>query len=127
MIALILSVLGSFAQQNIVWFRTTEFSWKQKNEYGSWTNWSDWEPSNIKVKFDLSKDQVFIYSSSIQIYTIIHEEESPYDDSGTQIKFRVVDQDDDYGHLRLRQENNGNSQIYIDFSNIKWVYNVRRL
>ena len=126
-LALILCTLGSFAQStSILWFRTTEFAWKQK-EYGVWSDWTDWEKSNMKVKFDLNRDQIVIFSPNIQIYNVLSIEEPPYDPNGQQVKYRVIDQDDDFGYIRLRIENNGNSQIYVDFANIKWVYNVVRL
>lgn len=125
-LALILCALGSFAQSNVIWFRTTEFAWKQK-EYGVWSDWTDWEDSNMKVKFDLNKDQIIIYSPIIQVYTVLGVDEPPYDSGGQQVKYRVIDQDYDRGHVRLRIENNGNSQIYIDFADLKWVYNVIRI
>lgn len=127
-LALILSVLGSYAQQqSTLWFRTTEFAWKYMNEYGRWTDWSDWEKSNMKVKIDLNRDQIVIFSSEVQIYTVLSVEEPPYDSSGQQVKYRVIDQEDDYGHVRLRVTDNGNCQIYVDFADLKWVYNVVRI
>lgn len=66
-LALVLCTLGIFAQSSILWFRTTEFAWKQK-EYGVWSELSDWENSNMKVKFDLNKDQIVIFSPNVQIY-----------------------------------------------------------
>lgn len=125
-LALVFCSLGTFAQSGIFWFRTTEFAWKQK-EYGVWSDWTDWEKSNMKVKFDLNRDQIIIFSPDIQIYNVLSIEEPPYDPSGQQVKYRVIDQDDDFGYIRLRIEDNGNSQIYVDFANIKWVYNVVRI
>ena len=124
-LALVLCTLGTFAQSSILWFRTTEFAWKQK-EYEVWSDWSDWEDSNMKVKFDLKKDQIVIFSPNVQIYNVLKIEEPPYDPNGQQVKYRVIDQDDDFGYIRLRIENNGNSQIYVDFADVKWVYNVIR-
>jgi len=46
---------------------------------------------------------------------------------GKQTKFYVIDQDGDLGYVRLRIEKNGNSQVYIDFNDVMWVYNVRRV
>jgi hypothetical protein len=51
-----------------------------------------------------------------------------YDDGGgVQIKFSVIDQDGDRGTVRLRIQNDGNSQLYVDFADIMWVYNVYRI
>ena len=108
--------------QNVQWYQTTEFAYKLKGY-----DWSDWEPSKMNVKMDLSQDKITIYSNDVQIYRVISTEAPPYDPSGQQVKFRIVDQDGDYGYLRLRIENNGNSQIYVDFNDISWVYNVIRI
>ena len=110
-----------------VYYRTTQFAIKYKTNYG-WTNWTNWEKSSMKLKFDLDDDLIIIYSSKIQIYKILSDEGSYVDDSGgKQQKYFVIDQDDDYGYVRLRVEKNGNSQIYIDFNDVMWVYNVVRI
>ena len=123
---LMISIIGVSAySQTVQYFRTTSFAYRYA-EYGTWTNWSNWQECYVDIKFDFSNDVIYIYSDKTQIYKVLYQEESPYDNSGQQVKFRVLDQDGDYGHIRLRVENNGNSQIYIDFNNISWVYNVRR-
>ena len=114
-------ICTTVSAQNILWFRTTDFAYN----YNS--TWSDWEKSNLKIKIDTNKDLVIVYSKSIQIYKILYEIDPPYDATGVQVSFKIVDQDGDYGKLRLRIENTGTSQIYIDFNNIHWVYNVVRI
>lgn len=114
------------ADAQVQYYRTTEFSYKEKNSYGNWTNWSKWEDSDLIVTIDLTNDVIKIYSPKTQTYRVLSYEGTPTDSSGRQVKFRVIDQDGDYGYIRLRIENNGNSQIYIDFANVMWVYNVRR-
>lgn len=115
----------SMAAQNVMWFRTTEFAYRVKN-YGEWSDWSDWEKSSMKVKIDQSKDVIVIYSNETQIYKVIEVLDPPYDPKGEQVAFRVIDQDYDVGRVRLRVENNGNCQIYVDFNDLSWVYNVKR-
>lgn len=112
-------------QAQTQWFRATEFAVRVVNN-GYWTNWSNWESVNISIKFDLSNDLIVIYSQETQIYKVLGEVEAPYDSNGVQVKFKVIDQDYDKGFLRLRVANDGNSQIYIDFADISWVYNVVR-
>lgn len=108
--------------QSVQWYQTTEFAFKLEGY-----DWSDWQKAEIGVKIDLSQDKITIYSDNVQIYRVIATLDPPYDPNGQQVKFKVIDQDGDYGHLRLRIENSGNSQIYIDFSDISWVYNVIRV
>lgn len=119
--------LTTSAFSQIQWYKTSEISIRYLNKNtGYWTNWSDWEKCVVSIKFDLNNDVITIFSKNTQRYQVLELEEPPYDASGKQVKFYVKDQDGDYGHVRLRIENNGNSQLYVDFSDISWVYNVRR-
>ena len=126
---LIVIMFGLFCvgavQAQTQWFKATEFAVRVVDN-GRWTKWADWESVDINIKFDLSNDLIIIYSQETQIYKVLEQVKSPYDSNGTQVKFRVLDQDYDKGFLRLRVENNGNSQIYVDYADISWVYNVVR-
>lgn len=125
-ICLIVGLISFTASaQSIQWYSASSYAYRYINN-GYWTNWSQWESCSVNIKFDLNSDIISIYSNQPQYYKVLYQEESPYDSSGQQLKFRIIDQDGDYGHIRLRVENNGNSQIYVDFGNCGWVYNVRR-
>jgi hypothetical protein len=113
--------------QVVNWFKATSFSYRYVDDYGYWTNWSKWEECNIRIQFLYSKDVIIIYSNKTQNYKIINMVEPPYDPNGVTVKYQVYDSDGDYGYIRLRVEDNGNSQIYVDFNNISWVYNVYKL
>ena len=109
------------------YYQTTGFAIKYKYSTG-WGNWSDWQSSNMKMKIDLDDDIIVIYSQQTQIYRVLENMGSYTDESGgRQTKFFVIDQDEDYGYVRLRIEKNGNSQVYIDFNDVMWVYNVKRI
>ena len=126
LICLLISFCGLTASaQYTQWYRATSYSYRYLN-YGTWTQWCVWTSCSVNIKFDLSSDIIQIYSDKYQAYKVLYQEANPYDSGGQQIKFRVIDQDGDYGHIRLRVENNGNSQIYVDFANVSWVYNVVR-
>lgn len=105
--------------QEVEWLKAYELAIKIDNE------WSDWEDVNIDVKIDFSRDRITIYSAKTQIYEIIKEVEPPYDSYGEQLAYKVIDQDDDIGRFRFRVQNNGSKQIYIDFDDISWVYNIK--
>ena len=120
-----ISITG-YAQ--VQWYRTTQYAEATiiNNRY----YWGDWESSNMRLCIDIGNDQIIVYSPRTQIYQVygVYNNGQPYvdDSGGTNIKFYVIDQDYDRGNIRLRVEKNGNSQIYIDFSNVAWVYNVVR-
>lgn len=121
--AFLLSVVVANAQ--IQYYRSTAYA--QANVYNGRYVWGSWESSNMMITFNLSTDVITIYSPHTQVYRVTSTGEAYTDnDGGKQVPFKVIDQDGDRGTIRLRIEANGNSQIYIDFSNIAWVYNVVR-
>jgi hypothetical protein len=108
--------LTTFAQTE--WFTATEFAIKVDNE------WSDWIDCDISVKIDIGNDKVTIYSNEVQIYRIIDKVDPPRDKNGTQVAFSMIDQDGDRGMFRIRKQHDGAIQIYVDFIDISWVYNI---
>lgn len=112
--------LVGFAQ--VQWYRSTSFA--NKTAYG----WSNWQDSNVQICINLNTDVITIYSPTVQVYKVVRIENPPYDDSGNQVKFRVVNPNGYYAYVRLRVENNGNSQIYVDFpgDGTSICYNVIR-
>ena len=133
LIILLMLLIASFtmpieANAQTYSYRSFQFSYKQLTDYGIWTNWSKWEDSNLLITINYDDDVIKIYSKMMQIYVITGYSDSYTDDSGgRQVKFNFVDQDGDKGTIRLRIEKNGNSQLYVDFADIMWVYNVRKI
>lgn len=110
------------------YYRTTEFSYKQLTNNGKWTSWSDWEESDMLVSMNLSNDVVVIFSPQTQRYKITQHVRNYTDTSGgKQAEYKFIDQDGDKGSMRLRVEKNGNYQLYIEFSDIMWVYNIKQI
>ena len=127
LILLFTLLIGLEAYSQIYTYRTTDYAYKKTNSSGQWMQWSDWQDSNMRVVINFNTDVVTIYSPTTQRYNITKFIRNFTDNSGgKQVEFAFIDQDGDKGHMRLRIETNGNSQIYIEFNNIMWVYNVRR-
>lgn len=111
--------------ENLV-YNSTHYS-QQYLADGKWGKWSDWESCNVKIDIDLDKDIVTIYSSRKQIYNITEFVGKTENEGDVTLKFLFIDQDGDKGTLRLLMRNNGRSEIYIDFANIRWAYIVKRV
>ena len=110
------------------YYKTFQFAIKYKSDSGTWGKWSDWESSDMVLTIDMDNDVITVFSSKKQTYKVLEDMGSYTDESdGKQQKFYVIDQDGDFGYIRLRIEKNGNSQIYVDFNDVMWVYNVRRI
>lgn len=122
LIATILISVSTFAQ-NTVWFQATSFASKPANS----STWSSWQSSSVKIKFDFVNQAITIYSPVTQHYTVVQQLPSPYDPNGVQEKYQVIAPNGYYYIVRLRIENNGNSQLYVDANNGSIVYNVIRL
>lgn len=111
----------SFAQ-SFEYFHAYSLSVKVLTNNG-WSEWSEWESVSIPIKIDAANNKIIVYSNEPQIYYILEQKDSPYDDNGEQLKYSIIDQDGDYGHIRVRRQYNGRLQLYVDFADIKWVYN----
>ena len=115
--------------QSLQRYRATSYAIAEINQYNGNYRQSDWYQCDVRIVFDLAEDVITIFSKSPQQYYVTRTENSYTDNSGgQQVVFTVVDQDNDRGHLRLRVERNGNSQLYVDFPNmgVAWVYNLYR-
>lgn len=115
----------SVFSEDVKWFKANELALKYKT-YSGWTDWTEWRPVDVNVRMDFSQDKIIIYSADPQIYRIVAKNYSK--SNSDTIAFNIIDQDGDRGDLRLRfLENNNIVQLYIDFNNICWVYNMRLL
>lgn len=116
--AMLFSMCAVYAQNKSV-FKAYELAIKIEGE------WSDWHPVNIPVVVDYEQDIIIIYSAKTQKYLIIEETTAAPDSNGKQVAFKVIDQDGDVVRFRFRVQNNGAKQIYVDFNDISWCYNVK--
>ena len=121
----VLAVISVSAQT--IRFKTTSYTSKEYTAYG-WTNWRPYQSSDMLVTMNLDTDIVTIYSPRKQIYKIISYEGEYIDNDGEPVLlYRFIDQDGDMGTMKLMQRRSGKSELYIQFSNIIWVYSVIRL
>lgn len=97
-------------------------------ENGRWTDWSDWKRVNVIITIDYDNDVIRVHADSPQTYVVTNYDKSFTDSSGgRQVQFSVIDQDYDYGKVRLRIETNGNSQIYVEFADVIFCWNVVKI
>ena len=114
--------LKADTNDNVQYYKAYQYT--QKMSYES--DFDDWTTVNIPITFNLTTDQIIIYSKRVQTYYIYKYDTYISNESLNAVRFYFVDQDLDKGTCRLVIRKDGTSQIYIDFSNITWVYNVIR-
>lgn len=105
------------------WFKTTAFA--SATIINDTYYWGEWEESNVNIHIDAKNEKIIIYSPVIQIYTIYYDA-GKYTDNlgGSNWEFYAIDADGDKCHIRLRAKKEGTSQLYVDFADVAWVYNI---
>lgn len=128
-IILLFFIIFGFAvtsKAQIQYYKSTAYAYA--NIYNGRYVWGDWQDSNVLITINLTTDVITVYSPKTQVYKVYRSGEVVNNSKvGKQLTFYVIDQDYDKGHVRLRIANDGTSQIYVDFNNVAWVYNVIRI
>jgi hypothetical protein len=122
-------VFINICNAQVLKFRSYSSSFKSNGTYG-WTKWSEPTENNILIVLDLDKNRVSIYSKETQIYDIYKSYEKVTDSDGDYIfEYACVDADGLRCHVRWVKLNsqNGRIQVYVDFSDMMWMYNVNLL
>ena len=110
--------------------KSTSISARYKDNENNWSNWSDIEECIVLITIDLNKERITIYSKETQVYNIIELEGKTTDKDGDDFtSFYCVNEEGLTCRVRLAKLNskNGILQIYIDFNDLKLVYNVYTL
>ena len=108
--------------------RAIEFAYKTENAYGNWTDWSEWNECNVVIVTNLDKMIFTIYSKETQEFDIVDLLPKKYDKEGYEIYEMVcIDKNGSKCHIRhrfLNKNSSPRSQLYVDYSNIIYVYNL---
>lgn len=130
---LLLIILGIFCSislysAEVYEFRTSGFASKFYNEQLQyWEDWSDVQPSNMRMIINDTYHIVIIYSPQTQIYKITEHVNNFYDSDGDyNMIYKFIDQDGDRGTMKFLMRTTGQSELYIMFNNVKWCYIVER-
>ena len=115
---LLLILIPVIGISETIHYQSNEFAFKVGDGY-----WSNWESSCVFITINTDTDLIVVHTDQPQRYKII-EYMGEYEDNkgGYQLKFKVIDQDGDIGIVRIRRQANGVAQLYIEYSDIMWVY-----
>jgi hypothetical protein len=120
-----LMLCGIASASDILKWQATELAYKTTDDWGNWSEWSDWEDCSVLIVINTATDRVNIYSSTPQEYDVYDTEPEVYDnDGGSSITFHCVDANGLRCDMRIRVQANGQVQLYIDYNDIMFVYNV---
>ena len=99
---------------------------KVANTYSIYVDnqWLELRECHVPIEINITDRRVIIYSKQKQTYNVFDEYPVPSNSENVQIGFMMIDQNDDQGIIRFAALPNGILQIYIDFENISWCYNI---
>ena len=128
MIVLLTFSATSFGQ--VYKLKSTSLSSKYQLNDGSWTDWSEATETSVLMTFDINKQRITIYSKKTQVYDIAEYEGQTTDEDGDDFySYYCVNEDGITCRVRFARLNsqNGRNQVYVDFSDMLWMYNVYSL
>lgn len=128
---LVLFILTTNLQAEVIKCKAYGFSYQYNNAKtglsGAWASWTD---TDILITIDIDHERIRIFSENEQDYTIIQFFGEKIDRDGDKIlTFSCVNEEGIKCNIRIVKllSKDGTSQLYVDFSNITWVYNFYRI
>lgn len=128
LVLLLLFSIGLSAHAETEWFKAYQYAYHLKDKStGGWQNWSSWNRCDIEVKIDWDNEVITIFGGETMRYEVTQYVDSFEDrKGGRQVKVKIVDQEGVQGVMRLRVEQNGKAQIYLDFAYGTLVYSIEK-
>lgn len=105
-------------------FNAYELSYRYVDGDGEWSEWSDWEKISILIVFYHDEELITIYSQKTQKYNVKEYVGENEDSDGNSMTFNCVNDDGVNCNIRIRAQKNGVRQLYVDFEDFSWVYNL---
>lgn len=115
---LMILTVGTMFSQKV--YYTDFFSVKELVNDTCWTDWSDWQQHFTEV--EMYKDSIVVYDEDV--YTIYKQLEDEIDENSVTSIYRATNKKGNYVQIRLRTQCDSIKQLYIDFDNKIWVYNL---
>jgi hypothetical protein len=107
-------------------FKTSTLSVMDKNDKGAWNKWSDFKKAEIIITLDGKKDRFIVNSRDLQLYTIDSYMEKVSNENDDTIGFNCTDNDGAKCVILIvtRKKEDNRMQFYINYTDLKMVYNI---
>ena len=117
---------GSVASAQPIRFKTSSVSFTDKKDNGTWNEWSDFLDANVLISLDAKKDLITVNSSEVQSFKIKAYGEITDNEDVNIVPFECVDNKFSKCTIFIitKKKENNRMQIYINYNEVKFVYNV---
>ena len=123
-------LISSVSYGQVVKMRTTGLAMRYQIDDYRWGEWSDFKPVSVLVVMDSDADRITIYSQETQVYDAIEAEKTRYDSDGDEF-YPVICVNEDGVRCRVElatlHSRGGRNQLYIEFDDVIFVYNLYAL
>ena len=107
-------------------FKTSSLSIIEKDKKGKWGNWSDFKKAELIIELDGSKNRIIINSEQLQLFTIASYGKVTDNETDKTVPFLCEDNNGAPCMIMIitRKKENNRMQIYVNYQDLKMVYNV---
>ena len=107
-------------------FKNSSLSFTDKKDDGSWNDWSDFVAANILITLDAKKDLITVNSSEVQSFKIKAYGDIEDTDEINIVPFECID--NKFSKCKIfiitKKKENNRMQVYINYNEVKVVYNI---
>lgn len=123
---LLIAFLSVGSKAQTLTFKTSSVSVTEKNEKGKWNNWSEFVDADLIITIDGKKNRIVVNSPDIQVFTIKAYGEKIENDNQKIVPFECVDNNGSKCNILVitHKKENNRMQFYINYSEVKFVYNI---
>ncbi len=107
-------------------FKATSYSIAEKDANGKWGEWSEFKKSTVVITLDGTKDRVIVGSKELQLFTIDSYGKNITTEDDDTVPLNCTDNGGGACTILIitRKKQNNRKQFYINYADVKFVYNV---
>lgn len=107
-------------------FKTNTLSIMEKDKKGKWGNWTDFKKANLIIELDGKKDRFIINSEQIQLFSIMSYGKVTETETDKTVPFMCEDNNGAPCMIMIitRKNEDNRMQFYINYQDLKMVYNI---
>ena len=110
-------------------FKTSSLSVMKKDDKNKWGKWSAFGKAELIITLDGAKNRIVVNSIELQLFNIITYGEKVSTEFDDTVTFECVDNDGGTCTIMIvtRKNQNNRMQFYINYSDVRMVYNIYNL
>ncbi|MCY1481851.1 hypothetical protein D9M68_153920 [compost metagenome] len=107
-------------------FKTSSYSVMEKNAKGGWGKWSDFKDTSLIITLDGDQNRIVVNSAQTQLYNIEVYGETIENETDKTVTFNCIDNSGDRCVIEIitRKKQGNRIQFYINYPDLKIVYNI---